>query len=456
MRWAIAWIAIWPAFVWADDPSLLLPAKDKTLRLQLSIRATDQPPEQAHDAFLNRLFAFFDRDGNNSLSADEAARVFSLPSAAGRNIVMDFANLDADDDGKGSLAEFKTFYYRAGFIPIVAIFTATGADMARANAALFQRLDRDGDGKLSRAELVKAPHLLKTFDADGDEVLTIDELLVDAAQAEEVDKESMAANWSVTPTKNIPDGILSVAPGAVELRNVVAKTFDKNADEIRFPGGNLRVNAFAVDPNVRLKASSEFYLFPFKSALGDKKSLEQKVFEDDSSLAFLAPLVPYADRDGDQRLSLAELEAILDLVVMGVRSQIIVRITDEGASLLAALDENHDGRLDLQELKRAERILPKGQDALARQDISRRLALAVEHGSSAKMFGPLLIVGNAKPVSAKKSASPTGPKWFQAMDHNSDGRLSPSEFLGPPEVFAKLDGDGDGFIDVKESQRVGQ
>jgi len=37
-----------------------------------------------------------------------------------------------------------------------------------------------------------------------------------------------------------------------------------------------------------------------------------------------------------------------------------------------------------------------------------------------------------------------GPAWFAKMDRNRDGDLSPREFIGPREVFRRLDVDGDG------------
>jgi Ca2+-binding EF-hand superfamily protein len=44
-----------------------------------------------------------------------------------------------------------------------------------------------------------------------------------------------------------------------------------------------------------------------------------------------------------------------------------------------------------------------------------------------------------------------GPKWFQKMDRNHDGDLSPAEFLGELDAFRKLDSDGDGLLDAREA-----
>jgi hypothetical protein len=46
---------------------------------------------------------------------------------------------------------------------------------------------------------------------------------------------------------------------------------------------------------------------------------------------------------------------------------------------------------------------------------------------------------------------PIGPTWFQRMDRNNDGDLTWNEFLGPREVFHRIDKDGDGLIDPQEA-----
>jgi hypothetical protein len=55
---------------------------------------------------------------------------------------------------------------------------------------------------------------------------------------------------------------------------------------------------------------------------------------------------------------------------------------------------------------------------------------------------------------AFQQRKPTGPIWFQRMDRNNDGDLTWNEFLGPREVFHKLDGDNDSLIDPQEAAKA--
>ena len=44
--------------------------------------------------------------------------------------------------------------------------------------------------------------------------------------------------------------------------------------------------------------------------------------------------------------------------------------------------------------------------------------------------------------------------WFQKMDRNRDGDISPREFLGPRDTFKKIDADGDGLISREEAEKA--
>src|SRR5262249_23027214 len=156
---------------------------------------------------------------------------------------------------------------------------------------------------------------------------------------------------------------------------------------------------------------------------------------------------PMADRNGDQLLSLAELKSYTELVAAALRSQIWVTVSDRSCNVFSALDDNADGRLSFVELANVEQ-------AIGSQETAQRLPRQCQISFGAapvRSWGGMMVPSLPKQAltSAKQQAS--GPRWFQALDRNRDGIVSSREFVGPLEVFRRLDADGDGMISLDEA-----
>jgi hypothetical protein len=104
MKRALVLLALLAPPARADAPDLLASGGKESVRLRLEVTVDGEPPEAAWEAFLDRLFDFLDRDGDGVLSPQEAARAIPLPLPGRREVVLDFAKLDADRDGKGRRA----------------------------------------------------------------------------------------------------------------------------------------------------------------------------------------------------------------------------------------------------------------------------------------------------------------------------------------------------------------
>jgi Ca2+-binding EF-hand superfamily protein len=175
----------------ADVQDLLFLAPDRPLLLRLHLIVEGKPAVDRWTAYLDRLFAFFDRDGDGYLDKDEAARIFT-PMQMQQLFDGQFAlvhnqappplsMLDLDEDRKLSKAEFFAYYrkFDAGPVSVNSNFGQPIDDPL--SQALFAALDTDGDGKLSAAELAAAPTTLHRLDIDDDEMISPGEILVSSA-----------------------------------------------------------------------------------------------------------------------------------------------------------------------------------------------------------------------------------------------------------------------------------
>ncbi len=422
-------------------------------------------------------------------------------------------DVDADKDGKVTPAELADHYSRSALGPIRIILPSSVEATAAVTDALFDRLDADKDGKLSAKELKNAAALLRPLDQDEDEMLTAAELtpgrgnrtlppapldLADRVKANRKEPHPLIEIEPGKPADGVMQQVLAHNDGKLEAEELAG--FLRRPPDVEFtarvgnvaPGdsvtgfllrqvgegmslagvqplrieaakGGMRLPAAAtcrLDPqtlNVSVGGSTlalyvsgdnesampvmkQFYLSQFRVA-ARKGVLERKQA---AQVDFLNQLFDLIDRDGDGKLTEKELQGWLDLLEEGAGSIAVLTATDQGRSLFELLDADGDGRLSLRELGTAwSRLRPHARDGagLAKSDIPRRVQVTLGLGRQAFPVPPR---------TAKPAAS--APLWFRKMDRNNDGDVSPREFLGTPEDFARLDLDKDGLISADEAR----
>jgi Ca2+-binding EF-hand superfamily protein len=227
----------------AQDVMFLTDTRPLFIRLRLG--AGDQSFRTAWLDAVKVIHAYLDRDKNGTVTKDEADRG-SLPSmvraATGGAAALPRSELDTNPkDGVVSLEELIDVL-RPALGPFRVQF---GRLAAERNDALFNHLDRDKDGTVSKEELGAAVKSLHRFDLDGDELIDTNELDPFSNPIAAVEQEQIRRGKYAT----IPPVIeLSTDDPSFRPVRLILKKYDKGTSAGE-PGGDnrLSVGEFAID-----------------------------------------------------------------------------------------------------------------------------------------------------------------------------------------------------------------
>ena len=305
---------------------------------------------------------------------------------------------------------------------------------------LIRRYDDDKDGKLSGKELGWPPERIAELDRDKDGVLTVSEL-------------SRLAD-------GIPDLALSIQfgkSGAGESSMQLIST--RNAEQVK------SVTNAAVD--VKLPSTSVSISYrqndPVEEAMKNAREtfnaidLDANGYMDRAEIAthprFQRYLFDAMDIDRDDRVFGKEMDDYVRGFAEPSATTCQVTLFDSGNGYFQMLDVNTDGRISIRELRNAEKQLMSLAGATTHvinpSQLPRYFRIEVQRG------GPMPFSSINRPVAERPQAllrPPVGPIWFQRMDRNGDGDLVWDEFLGPRDVFNRLDQDHDELIDATEAE----
>jgi len=211
--------AVAPARSEDDRTRLVYMGDNGPMLIEVRLRLDKRSYAAAWEKLMDEVFAYLDQDKDGVLSAREALSA-PPPSVLASSLFL-FTDAGrpptppkgADRSGKVTRQELAEHYKRSGLAPFQVTYSARSPGFATVggpqtispealNARLFELLDTDHDGKLSRRELEAAATVLADLDADEDELIDRNELMGKAGPASEL---AYASAYGDDSSSSIPE-----------------------------------------------------------------------------------------------------------------------------------------------------------------------------------------------------------------------------------------------------------
>ncbi len=413
------------------------------------------------------LFPKLDRNSDDVLDAEELE--------AARSTLQSF---DINDDEMISLTELRSdggsryFGYQVRgsatngrASKIVSSFVVV--DTERPIAALQKLLQtydtfvrdktsgaRLKDSRLSRSELNMNEALFKQYDTNDDETLAKDELIA-LLRAPQPDVE-IAVDLKRGENDKATIRLLS-APGDFADGEIVARPDSDRSMRLTINKLEAIVKPDLDDASTQNYAQN--YTARFKQA-----DMDNNEYLDRNEIRFIniaSRDFGRMDADRDGKIFLKEITGYIDDMVKLGKSLTALVVSDDNVTPFQLLDVNNDGRLSPRELGQAVVQFVQWDEnsdrAISRNEVPDDTRIWFETGRP-NLFGNVTAVRQRvtqrrkRPEqNPKRTKAEKPPEWFAKMDHNRDGDVSRREFLGPTQLFSKLDLDSDGLLNSKEA-----
>jgi Ca2+-binding EF-hand superfamily protein len=297
---------------------------------------------------------------------------------------------------------------------------------------LFTNLDRDADGVLERDEIQQiqdlAPHISFEvhFGQPGTSNHSSENIATPNAQTRNRYIGPKLTNLRIADTLSALSVVKSDTRISVELADSEVVFFANDAVSIDYTAqAQAQINSY--------DANNDGYL---------------DVAEAPNGLPGIATSFDALDRDNDGKAYPSELADFMRSRAGASLSQIRARAADQSDAIFAAIDADHDARLESREIDGASNLLRirdgNGDSIVTPYEFPGAMVVGLVRGDpqqGAALYVPPIVTTAVEGV----------PNWFGPMDYNGDGEVSLREFLGEPGRFAAMDQNSDGFLNVEEA-----
>jgi len=446
----------------AESHQVLYLADSGLVTLDFSVLIEGEGPRLHFEKYVDSLLKELDKNGDGIVSVEEsrgklitAREVVQLQLVVSDGNPADSSPDVSPKDGKISRSELIAYFKRIGLSPFsVKLVPRTAAAdpntgnpvNSQGDTPLFDRIDVNGDKKLSVEELANALEVLRKLDRDNDETISAAELQPLAAQPMPVNRPGM----NNTPPAAMP--FVSLASGE-SVQKMIRRVVDKydSAD-----------------------AS--------KSGVPSLSTKNQKLSRMELGITE-AEFVKY-DVDGDGQLDFTELRQFVSSPVAGLKltadlatgktaaaghQETIIRTTADGAINL----QFGAAQISLSALPAPARIDPEvtikplfmafdgdANGYLEKNEVSESVLFGATFAAlDADKNGKLYLEELAEYLKTRIDVARNrveltiieqGRTLFEILDSDRDGRLAHREMRSVADKLALWDADGDGMLAENE------
>jgi Ca2+-binding EF-hand superfamily protein len=476
-----------------DVQDFVLLAASRPVLVRLHVSTDGKSLQPGWDDFMKYLFNYLDVNGDGVLSKEEAERAPSIDQLRGGALGGAFGGsrggrggtpaptmeaLDADKDGKVTLAELSAYYRKNGFAPfqfqlgagqgnILAMGAAfLGGGQAEPSAAavsdaIFNLLDTNKDGKLTREKLAAAPAVLLQLDENEDEMIVPRELVPNAASGDPIagflamgrpGTQGSGGNKvlvQVVVPGEVPDGLVRTmqeryGPKAAKPEQKKLTRTDLGLDEATF--ARLDVNGDGVLDAEELagfvkRAPDLELVVQLRKAGAAEQPFQRK------EQALLAGKFRMKDGQGLLDLGKTRVELLIGQGAGAARFGGLAR--DQYLAQFRQLDSEGKGFIQESQVQ-SNRLL-------------RGLFKAIDRDGDGKVTEKKLVAYlDALQELQKRAAtacvtlqfSDQSRGLFDLLDTDHDGRLSVREMRGAVKLLEQLDPDRKGFLTKADIPRI--
>tara|TARA_R110002111_G_scaffold153375_1_gene220185 strand:- start:151109 stop:152734 length:1626 start_codon:yes stop_codon:yes gene_type:complete len=236
--------------------------------------------------------------------------------------------------------------------------------------------------------------------------------------------------------------------------NRITEVESVSSSKLQFRVDSLLMELRAKSSRHMFADNVHFYQTRFRVVDGDKNGyLTQAEF---MQLNLANTDYKKVDQNKDEMLTVEELTDYLINITAAIQNQVVMTVENDGKSLFEILDTDLDQRLSPRELQKSLQRIKEydgnHDQTLDTAELRGHFNLTFElRKPELFIFDPRM---NAMTMSQNRTIPrpSAGPRWFQRMDRNRDGDISPREFLFDPSLFIKLDSDHDQLISPAEAE----